>query len=551
MRDPLARVVAIATPPNQPLRGRAQVRNAAGGYVFEKSLWTKVEDFLILGTTGGTYYTNEDKLTTTNVDWLIDAIAEDGPRVVALTADVSTARPPRAPKPRACLFALAMAAAVGDPATKQAVKAVFPRVVRTTDHLAMFFGYWKNMTGKPVAGRGTSPVIGRAMRSAFASWFDAGDVHEVAYRALKARQRTTPSGEAMALRDIIRIAHPAGRTEQHRALIGWLAERVDDARARELVADIDNFLTAQAVTSPREAVEVVRQRRVPWEFLPSALLSDKAVWDELAGTIGLTALVRNLARMTRIGSIAPFSPTTSLVVGRLTSPDGLRTARIHPMDAYLALKVYESGRSQPDGRKTASSWTPVGTVTDALESAYELSFGMVQPSGRHLLVAVDSSGSMTHCQVTSSGVRLGSAYEVANAMAAMLARIEGDGVHIIDVDTTVHGSKVTAATNLREIARWQPSGGGTDMAASLRWARERSLAVDGVIILTDNETWAGRSHPDEELAAYRQTVNDAVRVVVVSMTASGYSIADPASENVLQIAGLDSSLPMLVSEFLR
>jgi hypothetical protein len=42
-----------------------------------------------------------------------------------------------------------------------------------------------------------------------------------------------------------------------------------------------------------------------------------------------------------------------------------------------------------------------------------------------------------------------------------------------------------------------------------------------------------------------------VRVVVVSMTATGYSIADPVSENVLQIAGLDSSLPMLVSRFLR
>jgi 60 kDa SS-A/Ro ribonucleoprotein len=133
----------------------------------------------------------------------------------------------------------------------------------------------------------------------------------------------------------------------------------------------------------------------------------------------------------------------------------------------------------------------------------------------------------------------------------MLARIEGANVHVIDVDTTVHRSKVTAATNLRELARWRPSGGGTDIGASLRWARERSMAVDGVIILTDNETWAGRSHPEQEPAAYHQTVHDAVRVVVVSMTATGYSIADPATENVLQIAGLDSSLPLLVTGFLR
>jgi 60 kDa SS-A/Ro ribonucleoprotein len=551
MRDPLARVAALATPQSQPLRGRAQVQNAAGGYVFEKSAWTKLEDFLILGTAGGTYYTTEDTLTTTNVDWLIDAIAEDGPRVVALVTDISTARPPRAPKPRACLFALAAAAAIGDAETKQAVKAVFPRVVRTTDHLAQFFGYWKNLAGKPVAGRGTSPVIGRAMRSAFASWFDAGDVHDVAFRALKARQRVTPSGENMALRDIIRIAHPAGRTDQHRALIGWLAGRVDDEHARELLPDLDSFLAAQAVTTPREAVEVIRQRRVPWEFLPSAVLSDKTVWDELAATIGLTALIRNLARMTRIGSIVPFGPTTDLVVRRITSPDGLAGARIHPMDAYLALKVYGSGRSQPAPRKPANTWIPVGAVTDALEAAYEVSFGTVEPSGRRLLVAVDSSGSMTHGVVTAGGSPLGRAYEVANAMAAMLARIDGKNVHVIDVDTTVHRSKVTAATNLRELANWRPSGGGTDMGASLRWARQQSLAVDGVVILTDNETWAGRSHPDEELAAYRQTVNPDVRVIVVSMTAAGYGIADPASENVLQVAGLDASLPMLIGGFVR
>lgn len=233
--------------------------------------------------------------------------------MVAVVTGISTARPPRAPKPRGCLFALAAAAAIGDAETKQAVKAVFPRVVRTTDHLAQFFGYWKNLAGKPLAGRGMSPVTGRAMRSAFASWFNAGDVHDVAFRALKARQRVTPSGEAMALRDIIRIAHPAGRTDQHRALIGWLAERADDEDARELLPDLDSFLTAQAVTTPREAVEVIRERRVPWD------------------------------------------PTTDLVVRRLTSPDGLTAARTHPMDAYLALKVYGSGRSQPAPRKPANT----------------------------------------------------------------------------------------------------------------------------------------------------------------------------------------------------
>ena len=54
MSDPFARASTVATPQSRPMPGRDQVRNAAGGYVFVKDLWTKVEDFLILGTTGGT-----------------------------------------------------------------------------------------------------------------------------------------------------------------------------------------------------------------------------------------------------------------------------------------------------------------------------------------------------------------------------------------------------------------------------------------------------------------------------------------------------------------
>jgi 60 kDa SS-A/Ro ribonucleoprotein len=553
VRDPLATVSTIATPQTEPLRGLAQVRNAAGGYVFGKDLWNKVEDFVILGTTGGTYYTGQDKLTAHNVDWLFDALAEDGPRFVQLVTEIATAQPARAPKPRPALFALAIAAAKGNPETVQAVKAAFPKVVRTTDHLAMFFGYWKNFAGKPShRGSGTEPVIGRAMRTAFGSFFTEGDLHAVAFRALKARQRATPTGEAMTLADVLRAAHPVPPTPGHYALFGWLAGKVTDENARALVPDLDDFLTAQAAATPAEAIRVIGERRVPWEFLPSEVLRDKDVWAELAGTIGMTALIRNLARMTRLGTLGPFSPVVADVADRLTNAEALVKARIHPMDLYLALKVYSSGRSQPDPRKEPQTWEPVPGIVDALETAYDMSFGVVEPSGKRLLVAVDSSGSMSSwSHVSSGGSPLGTAYEVANTMAVMLARIEGTNVHVINVDTKVHPSKVTPRTNVRELARWNSSGGGTDMSLPFAYALDKRMPVDGVVVLTDNETWAGRQHPTQALEAYRRSVNPAARVIVVSMTATGYSIADPSDEGVLGVAGLDGALPKLITGFIR
>lgn len=553
MRDPLASVSITATPQSQPIPGRAgQVQNAAGGYVFAKDLWAQLEDFLILGTTGGTYYSSADELTSSNVDLLIAAIATDGTRVVGLVTEIATARPVRAPKPRPYLFALAAAAANGDPATVQAVKHAFPKVVRTTDHLAMFFGYWKNLAGKP-SPRGTEPVIGRAMRTALSSWFNADeDVHPVAFKALKARQRATPAGEPMALRDVIRIAHPAGRSDAHRALIGWLAGKVSDDEARRVLPDVDDFLVAQAVTTAAEAIAVIRERRVPWEFLPSGVLKDAAVWAELTGTIGLTALIRNLARMTRLGALGPFpAPAMQRVVTRLTDPEAIRRARIHPMDAYLALKAYGSGRSQPDWRKPAETWQPVAEVRDALEVAYDLAFAGAEPSGKRILVAVDSSGSMSGWStVVSGGSPLGSAYEVANTVAVMLARIERN-VHVIDVDTAVHPSKVTPRTNVRELAGWRACGGGTDLSLPFAWAGKKRLPVDGFVVITDGETWAGKVHPSQALEAYRRTVNPAARVIVVSMTATGRTIGDPVDPGVLNVAGLDGALPKLIAGYFR
>lgn len=551
-RDPLASISTVQTPQTRPIPGREteQVRNNAGGYGFAKDLWTRLEDFLILGTTGGTYYVGEDALTADNAQVVFDAVAADGVRVVDLATDVSTARPPRAPKNRPALFVLAAAAARGDAETRQAVKASLAQVARTTDHLASFFGYWKNLGGKATAG-GTAPVIGRAMRTALASWFLNGDVDQVAWRVCKARQRRTPGGEAFALRDALRIAHPKADSPARRALFGWIAGNVSDDAARAQVPAVDAFLTAQAVTGPADAIGVVRDRGVPWEFLPDAVLTEPGVWDELVDTIGMTALLRNLSRMTRIGTLTPMGDATRRAAARLTDAGALARARIHPMDLFLALRVYGSGRAQPHPRADPQHWSPVPAIADALEEAYELSFGHIEPSGRRLLVAVDSSGSMSFRHVASGGAPLGSCYEVANAMAVILKRIERGNCHVIDVDTRVHASQVTARTNLREISRWRPSGGGTDLSLPFQWAQRQGLAVDGMVVLTDNETWAGRRHPSQALAAYRQAVNGDVRVVLAAMAANRHTVGDPRDEGVLNMAGLDASLPMVVNGYIR
>lgn len=545
-RDPLARVTGnVHTPQNQPIPGREaeQVRNNAGGYTFAKDVWTRLEDFLILGTEGGTYYLGEDKLTEQNVGVVREAITADGVRAVKLATEISSAVPSRTPKNKPALFLLASAAVFGDGETKQQVKNDLAKVARTTDHLSSFFGYWKSLGGKRT---------GRAMRTAFGSWFLEGETERVAWKALKARQRKTPQGEALALRDVLRLAHPVTDDPARKALLGWLAGNVSDAEARSHVNAIDAYLEAQAVKTPRAAINVITARKVPWEYLRDAMLKSPEVWEALAGTIGMTALLRNLARMTTIGALKPLGGANDVVIERLTNADALKYGRIHPMDVFLAMRVYASGFAQPNPKAPARTWEPVSDILDALEESYDLSFGHVEPSGKKLLIAVDSSGSMTWGGVKMGGSPLGMPYEIANAMAVILKRIEGRNAHIINASTSAHPSRITARTNLREIASWRASGGGTDMSVPFVYAEREGLNVDGIVVFTDNETWAGGwNHPTQALESYRRRINPAARAVVASMTAAGHSIADPKDDGVLNIVGMDAALPKVALEFIR
>jgi 60 kDa SS-A/Ro ribonucleoprotein len=551
--DPFSRLTFGETPQSQPIPGRAgMTKNAAGGYAFLKDDWVTAEDFIILGTAGGTFYMGQDKLTLENAAVLLKLAKSDGARLAALACEISVSTPPRAMSNNGPLFALAAVSALGDAAGVQAVKKFLPQVARTTDHLSKFFGYRKQLKSKPARnGKGTAIVSSRAFRTTMASWFMSANPDSVAFRACKARQRKTPAGEAFDLSDVLRITHKVPGTPERQALFGWLTGKVTDEQAARVLPAIDSFLVAKSVKTPAEAIRVITERKVPWEFLPSEVLSDKGVWEALAATTGLTAVLRNLARMTRIGTLAPFAKANDVVIKRLTDSAELARARIHPMNVYLTLRVYNGGVSQPHPKAQLDRWTPVPAILDALEETYDLSYGYTKASGRKYLIVVDSSGSMTWSQVTPNGANLGTAYEVANGVALTLKRIEGDNVHVIDVDTSVHRSRITKRSRLTDTQGSCPSGGGTDMSLGFTWASESQLNLDGFVTLTDNETWAGRRHPVEAYEGYRRSFNPVARNIVVSMTSTGHAIGDPSDPFTLQVAGLDSSLPTLVTGFIR
>jgi 60 kDa SS-A/Ro ribonucleoprotein len=105
-----------------PLPG--QVQNSEVGHAWPVDDWTRLRRFLILGSEGGSYYASEWKLTRENAEAVERAVRADGKR--AVDEIVAVSRAARAPKNEPALFALALAAGVGDDETRKAALQALP-----------------------------------------------------------------------------------------------------------------------------------------------------------------------------------------------------------------------------------------------------------------------------------------------------------------------------------------------------------------------------------------------------------------------------------------
>ncbi len=537
MPDALSAINLRNTLQSQPADPR-QVQNSAGGYTFTVAPLERLRRFLVLGVDGGTYYAAERELTKANAEVVLEWARDRSSQLVDEAVSISTSG--RAPRNNAALFSLAAAAALGDAEGRKAALAALPKVARTGTHLFVFAGYIEQFRG-----------WGRGLRRAVADWYLSKPVDAVACQTVKYRQR-----EGWSHRDLLRLAHPATAEAERKQLFDWICGRSDDGPAL-----VEGFRQAQSATTAGEWVAILdRYPSLSWEMLPDPALGEADVWSKLIGNgVPQTALMRQLPRLTRLGLLAPMSDTLEVVVRQLTDRDRLLKARVHPVNILVAARTYASGASA----RGHSSWEPVGRVTDALDEAFYTAFAAVQPANKHTLLALDVSGSMT---VAISGLPV-TAREVSAALALVTAATEPktstvgftaasggarSGMFRRSVDLNgIAPLSISPRQRLDDVLK-SISGlpfGRTDCALPMLWATANKVKVDTFVIYTDNETWAGSVHPHQALRQYRDWSGIDARLAVVALTATDFTIADPADPGMLDIAGFDSALPTLLTDF--
>ncbi len=222
----------------------------------------------------------------------------------------------------------------------------------------------------------------------------------------------------------------------------------------------------------------------------------------------MTAMIRNLGKMTNLGLLGPFSEAKKLVVRKLRDTTALRRARINPLVVLVAQKIYAQGH----GDKGSLKWSPVAGIVDALDEAFYATFQNVEPCSKPLLLALDVSGSMAQSMIAGSCI---SAREASAAMALVTAATEPEHEFIAFSAPApgryggMHGGGEPGITRVNISPRMRLTEavkvieaipmGGTDCAMPMVWAARNKLNLSGFITYTDSETWAGDIHPSQAL----------------------------------------------------
>ena len=517
--------------------------NAAGGAgTFAVDDMTRARRFLILGAEGGTYYTSEQALAVENAAAIGRLLATPGggPKLVAEIVAISTGG--RAAKQGPTMFAYAMCARLGDVETRRAVYGSLTKVCRIPTHLFMFVG----MAEKMGAGTGW----GRLQRRAISAFYNEKKPAALANAVTKYKNR-----EGWTHLDVLRLAHVKPASPGTAAVLKYavkgvvqpVASAAGDAealRALHFLHGVEEAKTAE-VEVPR-LLELIAQFRLAREHIPSQHLNSVAIWAALLPSMGMTALIRNLGKMTSIGLLKPLSEATAAVCSKLADPAVLKAARVHPFSVLVASQQYKQGK----GDKGSLTWEPVPAIMAALDQAFYAAFGAVVPTGKRWVLGMDVSGSMTWGEV--NGAKSLTPRVAAAAMAMVAMRTE-PRVHPLAFTDRLIPLGIHAGMTLDEVVRTCDSlpFGATDCAQPMLWALHNKVDADVFVVYTDCETRAGSISPAAALKQYRAASGIDARLIVVAMTSGGFSLADPADAGMMDVVGFDAGAPEMMRQFVN
>lgn len=523
----------VITPQTEAIPGREaeMVRNNAGGVTFELDKWGTLDRFIMIGSEGGNYYVGQKDLTKQSFTNTLACIVADGVRAVNRAVEYSTAG--RAPKNDPALVVLALAAAKGSAEVQAAAYDALPKVARTGTHLFTFVSIL-NAMGKWNA----------AAKRGLAKWYTARSIDKLAVQMLKYQQRN-----GWSHRDVLRLAHIKPQNDMQTNLFKYVVKGGEALAQGDAIPQlVVDFEYLKRATTAKEVVRLIETNKdISWELIPTQFLKDKDVLTALLPTMGLTAVIRQLGKLTAAGVLDPMSANQKLVVSKLSDIEAIKGQRLHPISILQSLKQYSTGH----GEKGSLVWTPNQNIVDSLNDAFYAAFGTLEKTDAGQYIAIDVSGSMSWDTSKVNGSPNLYARDVAACMAMAIARTTSNyfiGAFSGEIQEMKISPSMRLDSVLKEMSKMRA--GSTDCSLPmLDAAKKRMSGIDLFTVITDNETYAGRMQPVQALREYRKAFNKSAKLCVMATSVSNFTIADPKDAGMLDIAGFDSAAPQIIADF--
>ena len=459
---------------------------------------------------------------------------------------------------------------------------------------------WKNIHAKtPNSDGSKTKGFGRAVKREINNWILAKTPDQLAYQITKYMSR----GE-WGIKDLLKCIHtktgtgddrvfktkdgidkpikiknsgPATETDLILRFIVDGFHKMAELASKNSLSESKTYNYLKAIELSKTMIELdnaqhlkllikyIRQFRLTREQVPTGALAIPAVQialltneDETKITMPMTALLRNLANLTRLG-LFDDAHILELVVTHLKNSEIIAKARIHPVHVLIAWFTYRRGT----GKLSKHTWTPNMDIIRALEEMFYLSFKNVSPTGKRLCFLIDCSGSMggdSMCDgVTNAEIaallamvfsraeantdKLGNAMPVSHSFYLFTSGKDNEG--LMDVSDIIH-AKASLDVVLSAVQRsdW----GTTDISKGIVQAMKFRRVYDGFVVLTDNDVNSGIK-PSIALHQYRKALNIQAKLAVVATYVSDLSIADPRDKGMMDFCGFDSNGPKILQEF--
>lgn len=336
------------------------------------------------------------------------------------------------------------------------------------DDITEILSFYLSEFGKPIPN---------GLRRAIAKKFVELDAYSLA--------KYKGEGNALKMRDVLCLCHPAPTSEEQSAL--W-----------------------------KQLLEGTIPTAYTWESELSAKGNNKETWESLiaSGKVGYMALLRNLRNIITAGP-----SNINDVINKIKSRDAVMHSRQLPfrfLSAYRTVSDIASSK-----------------MLDALEDAVDISTENITKLPGRTVIAIDNSGSMRSRVSNKSSVEYA---DIAYMLGFIANKICEDAI-VYTFNYNAKKLDVSSRTGILYASVHASNPGGcTNMSAPFVDITNKKIDCDRVIILSDNEVnWGGKATIQAYADQYRKEMNKNIWVHAIDL--AGYGTQQFIGDHTNIIAG--------------